>query len=353
MATGAFEVADAFEANELFHRNGWTDGLPIVPPTPELVEQCLEAALLEPDSILGVEPVRGLVVTAGKVAINAVMAGCRPENLPVVAAAIEAMCDPAYLLHGSAASTGGSAPLVIVNGPIRAAIGLNATDNALGGGARANAVIGRAVRLVLINLLGCVPGALDHSTLGQPGKVSFCLAEDEDASPWIPLAQERGVPEGVSAVTVLACAPPRQVMNEWTTVPEEICETFAAEIRANMCGYSIWPGNYVLVIPKQLRDLLAAAGWQKSDVRNYVWQRARVKRRDWRAWGKGALVDRDGHDPDQEFVAFDSPDDLLVVAAGGSAGGFAAVVPPWLGNRARAVTKAIGACLDCGPGEER
>src|SRR5437868_15032432 len=121
MTGRTFDVAGAFEANELFGRNGWTDGLPIVPPTPELVEKCLEAALLEPESILGVEPVRGLVITAGKVAINAVMAGCRPEDLPVVAATVEAMCEPAYLLHGSAASTGGSAPLVIVNGPIRPA----------------------------------------------------------------------------------------------------------------------------------------------------------------------------------------------------------------------------------------
>ncbi|HKY75239.1 MAG TPA: hypothetical protein VJS45_03800, partial [Acidimicrobiia bacterium] len=118
MTTGrTFEVADAFEANELFGHKGWADGFPIVPPTPELVRECLEAALLEPDSILGVEPVRGLVVTAEKVAVNAVMAGCRPDDLPVVAAAVEAMCEPAYLLHGSAASTGGSAPLVIVNGP--------------------------------------------------------------------------------------------------------------------------------------------------------------------------------------------------------------------------------------------
>ncbi|MGH9009054.1 MAG: hypothetical protein ACRDYF_04305 [Acidimicrobiia bacterium] len=109
MGSRPLEVADAFEANELFGRKGWTDGLPIVPPTPELVRQSLEAALLQPDSILGVEPVRGLVITAEKVAVNAVMAGCRPEDLPVVAAAVEAMCEPAYLLHGSAASTGGSA----------------------------------------------------------------------------------------------------------------------------------------------------------------------------------------------------------------------------------------------------
>jgi hypothetical protein len=343
-------VADGFEANALFGGNGWTDGLPIVPPTPELVAAALDAALLEPDGILGVEPVRGLVITAEKVAVNAVMAGCRPADLAVVAAAVEAMCEPAYLLHGSAASTGGSAVLVIVNGPIRATLGLNSGPNALGGGGP-NAAIGRALRLVLINLLGCVPGVLDQSTLGQPGKVSFCLAEDEDAGPWIPLARERGVPDGVSAVTVLACAPPRQVMNEWTTVPEEICDTFAAEIRANMCGYSIWPGNYVLVIPPQLRGILVAAGWRKADVREHVWRRARVTRRQWREWGKAALADRG--DPDQEFAALESPDDLLVVAAGGSAGGFAAVVPPWLGNRARAVTRGIGVCLDCSPGEER
>src|SRR5437773_1099666 len=130
MSGQALDVADSHEANELFGRNGWTDGLPIVPPTPELVRRSLAAALLAPDSILGVEPVRGLVITAEKVAINAVMAGCRPEDLPVVAAAVEAMCEPAYLLHGSAASTGGSAPLLIVNGPIRPAIGLNTTDNA-------------------------------------------------------------------------------------------------------------------------------------------------------------------------------------------------------------------------------
>ena len=350
MGARILDVADGFEANALFERNGWTDGLPIVPPTPERVAAALDAALLEPETILGVEPVRGLALTAEKVAVNAVMAGCRPEDVTVVAAAVEAMCEPGYLLHGSAASTGGSAPLVIVNGPIRTMLGLNATDNVLGS-AGANAAIGRALRLVLINLLDCRPGVLDHSTLGQPGKVSFCVAEDEESSPWVPLAQERGVPAGTSAVTVLACAPPRQVMNEWTTDPEEICDTFAAEIRANMCGYSIWPGNYVVVIPPQLRDLLAAAGWQKTDVRNHVWRRARVKRSDWRAWGKGALVDRG--DPDEEFAALESPDDLLVVAAGGSAGGFAAVIPPWLGNRARAVTKGIGVCLDCDPGEER
>ena len=350
MGARILEVADGSEAREVFARNGWTDGLPIVAPTPERVTAALDAALLDPERILGVEPVRGLAITAEKVAVNAVMAGCRPADLAVVAAAVEAMCEPDYLLHGSAASTGGSAPVLIVNGPIRAELGLRATDNALGGGGP-NVAIGRALRLVLLNLLGCELGVLDHSTLGHPGKISFCLAEDEEGSPWLPLARERGVPDGVSAVTVLACAPPRQVMNEWTTDPEEICETFAAEIRANQCGYSIWPGNYVLVVPKQLRDLLAAAGWHKADVRRAVWERARVRRGDWEAWGKRALAERG--EPDQEFPALESPDDLLIVAAGGAAGGFATVIPPWLGNRARAVTAGIGVCLACGPGEER
>lgn len=343
MTSTTYTVADDTAAAELFAGNGWTDGLPVVPPTPERVEAALDAALLEPERILGVETVQGIPITAEKVAINSVMAGCTPAQLAVVAAAVEAMCDPAYLLHGSTASTGGSAPLVVVNGPVRIEAGLCGTHNALA----ANAAIGRAVRLVLRNVCGYAPGTLDRSTLGQPGKLAFCVAEDEEGSPWTPLAQQRGAPDGVSAVTVLACAPPRQVMNEWTGDPEELCNTFAAEIRANMLGYSIWPGNYVVVLPPQLRAPFQAAGWTKDDIRKRVFERARVTRGEWRAWGKGVLADRG--DDGQEFAALDRPEDLLVVAAGGPAGGFASIVPPWLGNRARAVTKAIGICLECSP----
>ncbi|HSV06879.1 MAG TPA: hypothetical protein VLI07_10215 [Candidatus Binatus sp.] len=337
------EAADELEANELYQRNGWTDGLPIVPPTEARVRACLEAAGMTPDAVLGTEPVRQRLLTAEKVAVNSVMAGCLPDYFPVVAAAVQAMCEEPFLLHGATASTGGSAPVVIVNGPVRRAIGMNATDNALANGARANATIGRAVRLVLVNLLGCVPGGLDRSTLGHPGKFTFCIAEDEEGSPWVPLAEERGIPRGASAVTVMACAPPRQVMNEWTTDPREILETFAAEMRANMLGYSIWSGNYVLVIPKQLRDLIAAAGWQKQEIRDYVYRAARVRRADWQRVGKGRVAGGE----DVEFAALGSPDDLLVVAAGGPAGGFGMVIPPWFGSKSRAVTRAIGLCLEC------
>ena len=338
--SATYELADAFAVNDVYQQNGWTDGLPIIPPTEEHVSESLNAAGLLPSDVIGVESVRQRPITAEKVAINAVMAGCLPSYLPVIVAALRAMCEPEFNLHGSTASTGGSAQLIVVNGSIRTAIGMNATHNVLGANNRANATIGRAIRLVLINVLGCVPGQLDRATLGHPGKLTFCIAEDEEDSPWTPLAQERGIPAGTSAVTVLAGESPHQVMNEWTQDPEEIAETFAAEIRHNMLTYSVWPGNYALIIPKQLRDIFAAAGWQKKDIREYVYRSARVFRREWATVGKKNIVDR-GDGPNQEFTALRAPEDLLVIAAGGPAGGFAAIVPPWLGSRSRAVTKAV------------
>jgi hypothetical protein len=336
-----YEVEDAFEANELFQRNGWTDGLPIVPPTPDRVAQLLETGRLSADAVIGFEPVRQRRITAGKVAINAVMAGCTPEAMPVVVAALEAMCDPTFSLHGCSASTGGSAPFIVVNGPICKHLGMRATHCALATSNPVNTSIGRAVHLVLLNVLGNMPGSLDRSTLGHPGKLSFCVAEDEadGENPWIPLAQERGVPAGQSAVTVLACESPHQVMNEWTQDPRELLDTFVAAIQANMLCYSIWAGNYALVIPRQPREVFTAAGWHKRDIREYVFDKARVVRRQWREVGKAAAAALG--DEDRVYTALRSPDDLLVVAAGGPVGGFAAIVPPWYGNRSLAVTRAI------------
>ncbi len=336
-----YEVIDAVEANEFCQANGWTDGLPIIPPTADLVDEFLAAAELAPDDVVGVEPVRERRITAEKVAINAVMAGCRPEYLPVVVAAVRAMCAPEFDLHGCTASTGGSAPLLIVNGPIRQEIALNATHNLFANASRANATIGRATRLFILNVLGGRPGELDRSTLGHPGKFTFCIAEDEEDSPWQPLAQERGVPAGMSAVTVFACESPHQVMNEWSHDPREILATHAAAIRANMLTYSIWAGNYVLVLPKQQREIIAAAGWQKPDIREYIFEQTRVKGRQWADVGKGELA-RLGH-ADRDFTALRTPDDLLVVAGGGPAGGFGAIVPPWYGAKSLAVTQVIGA----------
>ncbi len=338
-------AGDDDDVRELFEARGWTDGLPIVPPTPERVAAALDAAVMEPGHVLGVETVRGRTITAQKAAINAVMAGCRPRDFAVIAAAVEAMCDPAFLLHGATSSTGGCAVMIIVNGPIRRELGMTGTFNALGGADRASLAIGRAARLILRNLLGVRPGELDRSTLGHPGKLSYCLAEDEEGSPWPSLGADRGAPPGSSTVTVLAAGAPRQIMNEWTTEPEAILDTIAAEMRANMLHYSIWAGNHCLVLPPQLRERLAGAKWTKADIRDYLHRQARVRRGDWERVGKTSVVSDANRN--REYRALQSPDDLLIVAAGGPAGGFAAVIPPWFGNKSQAVTAGVGFCLEC------
>ena len=335
-----YEVEDAAAANELYQKNGWTDGLPIVPPTEDAVLRFLQASALAPGDLVGVEPVRRRRITAEKVAIAAVMAGCLPEYLPVVVAAVKAMCEPIFGLHGSTASTGGSAPFLVVNGPIRRAIGMNATHNVFANAARANATIGRTMRLFILNVLGGIPGQLDRSTIGHPGKFTFCIAEDEEDSAWTPLANERGIPAGASAVTVMAAESPHQVMNDWTRDPRELLDTYAAAIRANMLTYSIWAGNYEIVVPKQHRDVLTAAGFSKKDIRERLYETARVKRGEWRTVGKANVAGRKNED--EIYTAFRSPDDVLVVAAGGPAGGFGAIVPPWYGSKALAVTARIG-----------
>ena len=335
---------DQLALQEHFHASGWSDGLPVVPPTPDAVRACLDGALLDPDELIGVEPVRHRAVTAEKVAVNAVMAGCLPIHFPVVVTAVTAMLSETFLLHGATASTGGCAVLVVVNGPVRHQIGMSGSFNAVGPSDRAGTCIGRAVRMVLGNLLEIRPGEIDRATLGHPGKISFCIAEDEENTPWLSLAAERLGDPNASAVTVMAAMGPRQIMNEWTTEPSEILDTFAAEMTANMRNYSIWGGNYAIVVPPQLREHFDAAGWSKADVREYVYERARIRRSEWADVGKAKAV---GDKGDREYAALTEPDDLLVIAAGGPAGGFGAVIPPWLGAKSRAVTLPIGACIDC------
>lgn len=348
LTSKVYDVEDFAAAQEFYHSKGWTDGLPVVPPTEAAVEACLEWAGMTPDQLLGIEPVRAQPITAEKLAINAVMAGCLPTHFPVVATAWQAAMKDEFLLHGTTSSTGGCAVLVIINGPIRLEIGANPTFNVLGNADRATSVIGRAMRLALINLMDVRPGGIDRSTLGHPGKFSYCVAEDEEDTTWEPLSVVRGMPKGASCVTVMAALAPRQIMNEWTTDPKEILETFAAEMRVNQLTYSIYGGNYVVVIPKQLRDHIQAAGWTKRDIADFLYERACVRRGDWATVGKGSIV-RDR--ASKVHPALQSPEDLLVVAAGGPAGGFGAIIPPWMGSKTRAVTAAIGACVDCEPGK--
>jgi hypothetical protein len=340
------DFADDDEVQASFRERGWTDGLPVVAPTATRVGAMLEWAGCSADHVLGVEPVKARALTAQKVAINAVMAGCLPPDFPVVAGAVQALCDERLLVHGATASTGGCAILLLVNGPIRRLLGMSSAHSALAGPDRASVCIGRAVRLVLRNQLEARPGQLDRSTLGHPGKLSWCVAEDEEGGrPWLPLGLERGLPADVSSVTVLAASGPRQVMNEWTTDPRELATTYVAEMKASMLHYSIWPGNYVLVVPPQSRQAFHAAGWSKADLRDYIFDHARVSRADWQRVGKGAIVNdaNRGH----QHLALNAPEDLLIVSAGGDAGGFAAIIPPWLGPKSAAVTAPIGVCVEC------
>ena len=330
---------DLLAAIEYCYQQGWTDGLPVVPPVVERVEAMRLYEGRPGEAVIATHPATGLQLTVHAAAVNAVMAGCLPEYFPVTVAIVRAMCQPDYALHGSTASTGGSAPFIVVNGPIRQKIGMNCTHNALGNGSRANATIGRSVRLMMLNVLGGFPGQLDRSTLGHPGKFTFCVAEDEEDSIWLPLSVERGIPAGTSAVTALQVQSPHQIMNEWTHDPKEILDTYASAMRNNMLTYSIWEGNYAFVIPKQHREIFGAAGWTKQDIREYVFEVARVKRGDWRSVGKAAVAGR--KDEERVYRALRSPDDLLVVAAGGPAGGFGSIVPPWYGKKSLAVTAAI------------
>ena len=341
----SYKLDNYFRVQEFFHSRDWTDGLPIIPPTPEAVKDLLEFSKISSEHLIGIEPVRSRAITAEKLAINAVMAGCLPEHFPLVCESFSAMLKEPFLLHGATASTGGCAVLVIINGPVRKQLGMNGTFNALGSSDRATTVIGRAIRLILCNLLDARPGDADRSTLGHPGKISFCIAEDEENTDWLSLAEERDIPQGVSAVTVMAAGSPRQIMNEWTTNPEEILDTFVEEIKSCMRNYSIWPGNYAIVIPPQLRLHFEKSSWSKKDIRSYVFERARIKRKEWAKCGKSAVVGIKG---EKEYTALTDENHLLVIAAGGPAGGFGAVIPPWFGTKSKAVTQPIGLCLHCG-----
>lgn len=338
-ASAVLDTEDAFEANEMFQAKGWTDGLPIVPPTKAALQTFLDAAGFSAGDLIASEPIRRRRITAEKVCIAAIMAGCLPDYVPVVVSALRAMSEPQFSLHGSTASTGGCAPMLVVNGPVRGQIKMNATHNVLANGCRANASIGRAIRLVIVNVLGGLPGQFDRATLGHAGKFTFCFAEDEEDSHWIPLATERGIGAGLSALTVMSAGSPHQVMHEWSQDPRDILQTYAASIRANMLTYSPRAGHYAMIVPKQHRQVFDAAGWQKRDIREYLFEQVRFVRAEFARIGKAALVGSE--DADEVLCAFRSPDDLLVIAAGGPAGGFGMIVPPWAGDKSEAVTRVI------------
>jgi hypothetical protein len=271
---------------ECFER-GWTDGLPVVPPTHAGLERMVRGGGRDPQEILGTLPPKGGLLTVEKVALNALMAGCKPEYMPVVLAAAEAITDPLFNLHGHSMSTRGTAPLLVINGPIRQEIGINCRGNVFGPGWRANATIGRAIRLLIRNVGGALPGELDRATLGHPGKYTYCIGEDEENSPWLPLHVERGFEKDASVVTVLACDGPHQFGSPRGGV-ETILGILIDSLRSLTHFGSIGRGVAVtIVFDGEQRTELAKAGYSKADLRRYVYENTWRTVRDFRANGLG------------------------------------------------------------------
>ena len=332
-------AADDAEAIELCFTRGWTDGLPVVPPTPDRVVRMLEAARLQPSHEITYIAHRAVSVTAEKVAINAVMAGCRPEYMPVVVAAIEGIGDPRWSYHGPGTSTAGAAVLLIVNGPIARELDINAGDNLFGPGWRANLTIGRAVRLVMRNVCGSIPGTLDRGTLGHPGKLSFVIAENEAESPWPPLHVERGFRPDQSAVTIVAAAGPRQFYNQLSNTAEGVLTTLADDMRAS--GNLMGQPNFVVVLAGEHMRTIANDGWTKPMIREFLFAHTKNSHAHLRRTQQMAGAVQPEDDTRMRPLV-ESPDDIFVVAAGGRAGAFSCYSPGWGGKRSsQAVTKEV------------
>lgn len=254
------ELEDEFEA--MFDR-GWSDGLPLVPPTPERVERMLAGTTRDRSDIVAVIPPNLAEASVEKIAINAVMAGCRPEYLPVVIAALEAVCNDDFNMHGVLATTMGVGPILIVNGPIRRELDMNSGINVLGQGNRANATIGRAVQLCVRNLGGGRPGEIDRATHGNPGKLGLCFAEDEEGSPWESLAQDRGFDAGTNTVTAFCGEAPRIIFDQMSRTAEALTKSIALTMLANVHPRIIGMDTTLVLCPEHMARF-ADAGWDKS-----------------------------------------------------------------------------------------
>ncbi|MFM9036078.1 MAG: thioredoxin family protein, partial [Actinomycetota bacterium] len=253
------ETASAEDEFEAMFDRGWTDGLPVVPPTEERVMRMLTGTTRAPSDVVAIVPPDLVEVTVEKIAINAVMAGCKPEYLPWVIAAVEAVCNDTFNIHGVLATTMPVGPVIVCNGPGTRAIGMNSGMNVFGQGNRANLTIGRAVQLIIRNVGGGRPGEVDRATHGNPGKISFCFAEDEVGSPWTSLAVSRGVATGVDALTVFPGEGPRCVVDQLARDPESLCNTFAACLRTLHNPKSVLAFDAILVLGPEHARVFAEA----------------------------------------------------------------------------------------------
>jgi hypothetical protein len=346
------DVADFWDWYELALENRWTDGLVVAPPEESRVLRILDYLGREPRDVLGVIGPRGGLATVEQIAINCAMAGCAPEHVPVVIAALEAMLEPEFNLDGVQATTNPCAPLVIVNGPIVRELGFNGREGAFGGGSRANACVGRAVRLILWNIGGAYPGETDMATQGQPAKYLFCAAENEEASPWEPLHVEHGFARDESAVTVFACVSPDPLL-----VPGDasrILRVIATSIPSTGMNMFHAAGQFLLSFGVKPAQELARGGYSKADVKRWVWEHARfelgaLRRADVLVkgeghmyyWGDEEAVELEALPDDTRLPLVRSPEMIHVAVIGGDSQWFMGMSAGWGNYGGYAVTKPI------------
>lgn len=329
---------DADALNDEFDTRGWSDGLPIVAPTRERVDAMLAYSDHPSNYELGTMPPRQGIVTPEILAVNAVMAGCRPEYFPVVLAAVEAMLDPTFNLFAVQATTHPCAPCVIVNGPIAIDLKLNARYGAFGPGVRANATIGRAVRLILMNVGGGTPGVLDRSTQGQPAKYAYCVAENEIESPWEPLHVDRGYKATESTVTVTAADGPHNLNDHISQDAAGILATVTSGLSDMGCNNAYLYGQPTIAFGPEHATILADDGLSKDDIRSHVFEHARIPRELWLRGGMAGMFE-DRFPDEQQVPILKASGDLLIIVVGGF--GRHSCWLPTFGDTTRAVTRAI------------
>jgi hypothetical protein len=335
-------VADDPEAIfALFTREGWTDGLPIVPPTAARVAEMLASTDLEAGASLGPMAPRWGEATIAKIAVNAVMAGCKPEYFPVVVTAVKAILARPFNLYGVQGTTNPASPVLIVNGPIARELDINARGNLFGPGFRANATIGRAIRLVMTTIGGGVPQQADKSTLGNPAKYTCCFAEHEAASPWAPLHVERGFDAATSTVTAFGGAAPANIIEKSKTAVEML-ETIARAMAVSGSNNMFMSHEALLVLGPEHAAIAARQGFDKARVRRTLFEQARIPFEHiggsnadvLRVWRSPCIDEADGR---RTLRIVEKPEDLLIVVAGG-AGNHSASIPGWY---SRSVTMPI------------
>lgn len=320
-----FENVDEIEIG---FDQGWSDGLPVVPPTAERVMRMLAGTLRQPDEIIGIVPPDFAPCSIEKIAINAVLAGCRPEYLPVVIAAVEAVLEDQFCMHGLLATTYFSGPMVMVNGPVSRAIGMNSGGNALGQGNRANATIGRALQLIIRNVGGGRPGGVDRAALGNPGKYTFCFSEDETNSYWESLAVEKGFSSEVSTVTVFAADGMQGLVDQKSRDPESLCRSFAAGLRVIGHPKMVQGSDAFLVVSPEHERIFRDAQWSKQQVKDRLLTLLMIPGEEL-IQGAGGITEGLPEKLRDAVLCKFREGGLNIVRAGGRAGLFSAIIAGW------------------------